>query len=306
MSVVVTTPTGYVGSRVVECLLAADVPLTLVARDPSRLPVAARERATIVQGSLDDPAVLRRAARGADALLVVVPVPSPAHDWRDWHLALGRNAAEAVRDGDVRRVVLLSSVGARCPDSGPARALGEVEELLAAVTPNLVRLRAGYFMENFRYSLRTIVEQGMIFGGFPAEQPLRMVAMRDVGEVAARWLGDASWSGTRTVGAHGPADVSHADAARAIGQLVGRTITYVQVTLDQMGQALAALGLGPSIVDGYQEFVGAYSREPRFVAEPRTPESTTPTTFAQFARDVLKPPLDRAAVAAAARRSSRH
>jgi nucleoside-diphosphate-sugar epimerase len=56
--IVVTTPTGKIGSHVIPHLLAADETVRVVARDPSKLSLEIRNSVEIVIGSLDDEAVI--------------------------------------------------------------------------------------------------------------------------------------------------------------------------------------------------------------------------------------------------------
>jgi uncharacterized protein YbjT (DUF2867 family) len=74
--IVITTPTGQIGSRLVRQLLDQDKEVRVVVRDASRLEDAVRERVETVEGSHDDPAVLDKALPGAEALFWLVP-PNP-------------------------------------------------------------------------------------------------------------------------------------------------------------------------------------------------------------------------------------
>ena len=52
--IVVTTPTGHIGSQLARDLVAANAAVRVVARDPARLAPAVRAAAEIVQGASDD------------------------------------------------------------------------------------------------------------------------------------------------------------------------------------------------------------------------------------------------------------
>lgn len=65
MTVVVTTPTGHVGSRVVRLLLQADVRPRVLVRDPERLAAEIRERVDVRRGDLTDAAFVRNATASA-------------------------------------------------------------------------------------------------------------------------------------------------------------------------------------------------------------------------------------------------
>ncbi|WP_030170135.1 SDR family oxidoreductase [Spirillospora albida] len=80
MTIVVTTPTGHVGSRVVRLLLQAGVRPRVLVRDPQRLDDGIRERVDVRQGDLTDAAYVRDAVRGARTVFWVDPTPHVVED----------------------------------------------------------------------------------------------------------------------------------------------------------------------------------------------------------------------------------
>lgn len=289
MRIAITTPTGHIGSRAVEQLLPAGIPLTVLVRDPAKLSAAVRAGATVVTGALEEPAALDRLLDGVTSLLYVVPPNYTAADYPAWQLALGRTAADAVRRNGVARVVLLSTSGAQRSDAGPATGLGGIEGLLRRAAPHVVALRPGPFMENLLSSVETIASEGNIYNTYPGELPLPMVATRDIGDLAARYLRDSSWTGHVIAGVHGPADVSHIEAAAAIGQALGSRVKYVQVGLDAFAAVLSRMGASPSVVSSYMAMTKAVITGSGWFAESRTQATTTPTTIADFAATVVVP-----------------
>jgi uncharacterized protein YbjT (DUF2867 family) len=288
MSIVVTTPTGHVGSRVVERLLAAGAPTTVLARDPGKLPAAVREQAAVHQGDLADAGALRAATRGARALFLVVPPHMTTHDWAAFQLDVGRAAADAVRANGVERVVFLSSAGAQRDDMYAVTRLGAVERLLGEAAPHVLALRAAFFYENFLAAVPTMAGDGAVYLSLPPERRIAMVAARDIGDVAAEALLGGGWSGTAVRGVHGAADLSVVEATAAIAEATGRAVRYVQVPPAAATQALLAMGASAHVADEYPKLFEAIGRLD-YQAEPRTAETTTPTTFAQWAREVFAP-----------------
>lgn len=69
MNVFVTGATGWVGSAVVADLLEAGHQVTGLARSAEKAAILAASGATVVQGTLDDHELLRRAASDADAVI---------------------------------------------------------------------------------------------------------------------------------------------------------------------------------------------------------------------------------------------
>ena len=66
--IVITTPTGDIGNKVLTNTLDSGEPVRVIVRDPSRLSAEVRDRVEAVPGSHGDAAVLDRAFAGADAV----------------------------------------------------------------------------------------------------------------------------------------------------------------------------------------------------------------------------------------------
>ena len=59
--IVITSPTGNIGSQVLENVLAGGESVRVIARDPSRLPSQIRARVEVVQGSHGDIDIVNQA-----------------------------------------------------------------------------------------------------------------------------------------------------------------------------------------------------------------------------------------------------
>jgi hypothetical protein len=112
-------------------------------------------------------------------------------------------------------------------------------------------------------------------------------------------VGDGTWTGQRILGLHGPADLNYEQTAQIISEALGRPVNFVQVTGQQAKETMVGTGLPPYIADAYVEMYDAMGSGVFQQAEPRTPETTTPTTLHQFALDTLKPAIEAAAQAGA-------
>src|SRR5581483_7461053 len=161
MKIAVATPTGHIGSRVVQKLIAAHADLTLLARKPENLPTEVTKSARVVQGDLQDAAFVQRATEGSEALFWLTPPNFGAPDLRAFMLGLAENAAAAIRHNRVQRVVNVSSHGAGQPNLGAVEWIGGVEKILDGAAPNTVHLRAGSFMESLLQQI-PMLKQGTL------------------------------------------------------------------------------------------------------------------------------------------------
>src|SRR4051812_40780666 len=106
--IVVTTPTGNIGSQLVKKLLAANVPVRVIARDPKKLAPEVAAKVEVVQGSMDDEAVLTRAFAGVESLFWVVPPSFQTTNETEYYLQFTRPVCRALTSQPLQRVVGVS------------------------------------------------------------------------------------------------------------------------------------------------------------------------------------------------------
>ncbi|MFF2083067.1 NmrA family NAD(P)-binding protein [Nocardia sp. NPDC058176] len=284
--IVVTTPVGHVGSRVVRLLLQAGVRPTVLMRDPGRLVPELREYVDVEQVDQGDVEAVVRATRGADRLFWVDPPALVDGDPVAGYARMGESAARAVAENGIGGTVFLSSVGAELRSgAGEIDGLAKTEELLDSTGANVVHLRCGYFFSNLLTQLDEI-RAGTLSTPWPLDHPMAWVDPRDIGEIAAARLLSDAWTGREVQGVHGPEDLTFTRVAEILSRELGQEVTPIQITQEDLRAALHSAGLGPAQVDGIAGMSAGLG--PGFVPEiPRTPLSTTPTTLAAWARDHL-------------------
>jgi Predicted nucleoside-diphosphate-sugar epimerases len=295
--IVVATPTGNIGGALVRHLLDAGEGLILLARRPERLDAGVRERTEVRVGDLADADFVARAVEGAESLFWLTPNDFAAQDVRAWYETMARSARAAVERGGVRRVVNLSSAGAhRAQGLGPVSLLQLVENALNDTGAAVTHLRPGYFFENYLAHVQSIAQANTIFDTANNTASLPMVATRDIAEVAAQRLRDRSWAGVSYRGIHGPKNLTFDEAADEIGAALGRPVRHVRISPEEAREVFLGMGASEAVVRAYQEMSDGFSNglEP---AEPRTPETTTPTTLRRWAAEVLQPAVESAAEA---------
>ncbi len=292
--IVVTTPTGQIGARLVRDLLAAGEALRLIVRDASRLPPDVRDRVEVVEGSHGDATVVDRAFEGADALFWVVPPNPQASSLQAAYLDFSKPACAAVTRCGVGHVVDVTGLGGdtRWRDRGGLLTVSvRMDEMFAATGAAHRALAMPSFMDNMLMQLGPIREQGMFFGPLDGDQKAPTCATRDIAAAAARLLTDRTWSGTGTLPVLGPENLSSNDMAATMSDVLGKLVRYQQVPFDAFEAQLRGQGMSDAFVQGFVEMMRAKA-EGVDTAQPRTPEGTTPTTFRQWCEEELKPALD--------------
>jgi uncharacterized protein YbjT (DUF2867 family) len=179
--------TGQQGSAVVEALLATDAPVRAVVRDPGseRARELAGRGVQIAVGDQDDPGKMAAALADVEALFMMMTFAGPGGT--EGEVARGRNVAEAAARAGVPRVVYSSVGGAERRSGVPHfESKRRVEERLAELLPASF-VRPTFFMENLTGTIAAGPDDGdfVLRLPLPADVSLQMVAVRDVGAVAA-------------------------------------------------------------------------------------------------------------------------
>lgn len=287
--IVVTTPTGQIGGRVVANLLDRGEPVRVVVRDPARLPARVRENAEVVTGSHGDPDVVAKAFTGADAVFWVPPGDRTADSVMVPYVDFTRPACEAFVSQGVGRVVGVSALGRGVPGhAGHVTASLAMDDMIAATGVPYRALANPTFMDNLLRQVASIRDQGVFFYPLDGDRAAPTCATRDIADVGTRLLLDTSWRGSGEVAVLGPEDLSQHDMARVMSEVLGRPIRYQRVSYESFKETLLGGGASEAMAQAMVDMVRAKDNG-LDNAVPRTPENTTPTTFRQWCEEVLRP-----------------
>jgi uncharacterized protein YbjT (DUF2867 family) len=289
--IVVTTPTGQIGSQVLTRLLDGDEPIRVIARDPAKISASIRERIEVVQGSHGDPMVVEKAFDGADSVFWLVPPDPNAASMEQAYVDFSRPACAALCSTGVKRVVTISALGRGTPMAGHAghiTASLAMDDLIASTGVAHRALTMPSFMDNLINQAGAIKNQGMFFSPLLPDSKFPTCATSDVAAIAANLLLDHSWTGQDAVAVLGPEDLSFNDMAQIVSEVVGKPVRFQQIPMEAFRTRLAGFGMSAATVQGYADMMTA-KNEGIDNAEPRTPTATTPTSFRRWCEHMLKP-----------------
>ena len=290
--IVVTTPTGAIGGRVVAGLLDRGEPVRVIARDPARLPARVRADAEVVPGSHGDPDVVEKAFTGADAVFWVPPPNRTADHVLAPYVDFTRPACAAFGHQGVGRVVGVSALGRGVPGSdrtaGHVTASLAMDDLIAATGVPYRALANPSFMDNVLRQVASIRDQGVFFGPTAPDLAAPLCATADIAATGVRLLLDRSWTGAGEVAVLGPADLTHDDMARVMSEVLGKPVRYQRVPYEAFRESLVAGGMSAAMAAAMVDMARAKD-DGLDNAVARTPENTTPTSFRQWCTEVLRP-----------------
>ena len=290
--IVVTAPTGHIGSQILANLLPEDEAVRVVVRDPEKLPAPVRDRAEIVVGSHRDRDVVARAFAGADTVFWLMPADPTAPTPYDSYVGASLPAANAVVRHGVERVVSISALGREVQRyAGYVSASLAMDDLFRSTGAHFRALTMPSFMDNLLWQVDSIKKDGVISGTQPGDLKAPAAATRDIAAVATRLLLDHTWTGQDSLGVLGPEDLSANDMAAILTEVLGTPVRYARGSREEDKQNFLRYGYSDGMARGMIDMDIA-KEHGLDNALARTAENTTPTSFRQWAAEVLKPVVD--------------
>lgn len=278
--ITVTGSTGTIGRELVRLLAAAGADTRAVYRDADKgqsLPPVAR-----VQADLRDPRQLAAALAGTARLFLLT-----GNDPDFWRVQTA--VVEAAERLGVRHLVKLSALGASDHSrSAIGREHWAVEQAIQRTRIPWTMLRPHAFMQNWLGDVAASVRtEGVIYAPI-GDGRVPFIDTRDIAAVAAEVLLHPEAHVGKKYVLTGGAAVGYADLAAALSEVLGRTVTYRPITIEDARARLAARGVAAALIDAtlaiasYQKQGGATA-----VVSPNVEQllGRPPRTILEFVRD---------------------
>lgn len=239
MRVLVYGATGTQGGPVARRLLQRGDQVRVVGRNPDRALALKQAGAEVMAGDLATGAGLAEASTDVDAVFVTVSASIAPDDIPRY---AERALRAAVSAGIGHLVMTTSSVippaptGIAAPDAR-VRLLRTIRQ----VAPATVVLRPTLLLDNFSGGLRGALDSGVVPQGIPGDVPVAYLSTDDQAAYAVAALDRPHLAG-ELLPIAGPDAVTGTTLAALLGQALGRQLTYIPLTPEQVRQNLAFLG----------------------------------------------------------------
>jgi uncharacterized protein YbjT (DUF2867 family) len=273
---ILVTTAGKVGTEAALLLRQRELPVRVLVRDPGKAKTLADAGAEIAVGDLDAPAGIDAALTGVTAVILV----SPAVPAQELNVV-----ASAARAG-VGHVVKATSKASADSPVARRRGQAEIEAGLAASGLSHTLLRSNAYMQNV-LALAPAIARTSGFGSAAGKGRAGMVDARDVAAVAAEIAATSASHTGKTYWLTGPELISNYDVAEVLSKLLGRTITYTELSLDENRDAMIQAGVPAPIAEmNAQAFALNASGDAEWVTNDVTTILGRPArSFEQFAAD---------------------
>lgn len=282
----ITGATGNIGSKVVDILLDRGEKVRVIGRDAGRLQRFVEKGAEAAVGDLKETSFLREAFLGVTGVFAMIPPNLTTVYFRAYQNEVGTSIATAIANARVPYVVNLSSQGADLTaGTGPIVGLRDQEARLNGLEGvNVLHLRCTLFMENLLAQIPLILERGYAGSALRGDQPIAMIATRDIAARVVKHLITRDYSGKSVKDLLGQRDLTLNGAIAILGRRIGRPdLKYVQLPNEEAARWMVAQGISSDVSRLLVEMNRGLNDGLFAVGRQRTAENTTPTTIEEFA-----------------------
>ena len=284
----VTGASGETGRYTVQRLLEKGHAVrALVHKEDERSEALRRTGADVVVGDLLEHDDAIRATVGTSASYFCYPV-------RPGLIQATAYFADAAKRAGLEAVVNLSQISAReDSQSHAARDHWIAERVFDWSGVPVVHLRLTFFAQwlLYRHSRATIVENAIIDLPY-GEGRHAPIAAEDQARLIAAILAQPAAHLGKTYPLHGPIELGQAGIARAVSEVLGRTISYRPLTIPQYRERLEKAGLSEFMIQHFCAIAvdyqnGIFSGEDKIIAEVTGQPPMTVQQFVSLHRDAF-------------------
>lgn len=237
MTLLVTAASGHLGRLVVDTLLEREVPASQIVvgvRTPSKVDDLAARGVRVVELDYARPETVAPALEGVDRVLLISGTDAD-------RVAGHRNVIDAARTAGVERLVYTSAPRVDEIDYALGADHKATEEAIAASGLSATVLRHNWYTENYLDAVARAADTGQIVAA-AGDARVASASRRDYAEAAAIALTTDDLAG-RTLEVGGDVAWTYDDLAAAASEVLGRPVTYVAVSTQQLAAGLQEAGL---------------------------------------------------------------
>jgi uncharacterized protein YbjT (DUF2867 family) len=250
---ILVTTAGKVGTEAVRSLILREVPVRVLARDPGKAKALADAGAEVAVGDLDVPASIDEAMAGVTAVILVSPAV-PAQELNVVASAaragvghIVKASSKASADSPIaRRRGAGAGGGRRGAARGGPQAVFEAGLAASGLAHTLLRSNA--YMQNV-LALAPAIAATSRFGSAAGKGRTGMVDARDVGAVAAEIAASPASHAGKTYWLSGPELISNYDVAAVLSELLGRAVTYTELSFEENKDAMIRAGVPAPVAE---------------------------------------------------------
>jgi uncharacterized protein YbjT (DUF2867 family) len=254
MKIIITGSLGNISRPLATQLIAEGQEVTVISSNPEKSAEITQLGAHAAIGSVSNENFLINAFTGADLVYLMVPPDFSASNFRAYIKSVGQHYANAVKAAGVKKVVLLSSIGAHLDQgTGPIAGLHDVEQIFDPLENlDLLILRPAFFYNNFYANIDLIKHMGIIGSNYGADQAIVLVDPKDIAAAAANKIKEGFSGKSILYIASDKRKLS--EVALALGTAIGKAdLPWIAFDDTQAFDGMVGAGLPAEIANNYVE-----------------------------------------------------
>ncbi|OXG06076.1 uncharacterized protein YbjT (DUF2867 family) [Flavobacterium araucananum] len=231
----ITGATGSVGTQLIKKLINSDISFRALVRTKDQGDLM-RElpQAEVAVGDLSDTASLMEALKGIEKAFLFT-------DSEEYSEELQLNFVDAAHRAGVRHIVKVSQLAADSASTVHSlRFHALVEYRIVELGLDYTFLRCNMFMQGLIFFDHFIKYEGRFFGVI-GDAAVSVVDIRDIAEIALRVLTEPGHE-NKTYNITGGEALSHYQMAEVLTRVLGKEISYINLSPEQMRGALTVAG----------------------------------------------------------------
>ena len=239
----ITGAGGTVGREVVKQLELAKVPFRVAYFSKEKVDAALAKGIDAVIIDYNRPETLRAAFQGCEKLFLLGP-----NALNQTQLEL--NAVEAAKAVGIKYIIKQSVMGAESESYSLAHVHRPVEKAIEASGIEWTFLRPNSFMQNVVTFMSETIKAESVFYSASDQGKIAHVDVRDIAAVAVKALTESEpihFGQAYTL--TGPEALSYDDLASELSKVLGRTISHISLSPEDLKQGMLAEGMPEAIAD---------------------------------------------------------
>lgn len=254
MKITISGSLGNIGKPLTAKLVTLGHDVTVITSNADRLEAIEALGAKAAIGSVSDVDFLKSTFVGADAVFAMTPPNLGGSNTIANTTAAGKAIAQAIAATGVKRLVMLSSIGADLPNgNGPIAGLHNIEKVYETLEDiSVTFLRAGFFFTNLYNDVPMIKGAGIVGSNYSLSTAIPFVHPEDIAVAVAEEL-QKTPSGKNVRYIISDVRTPH-DVAKTLGLAIDKPeLPWVEFTDEQSLGGMKQAGLPDEMAELYTE-----------------------------------------------------